>query len=113
MGELADDELRTAGSDYLVWSFQVTIDDIPPSFENRQYDAASRTLTVTVFDDRYLSHLMLGDQHSGDQIGVFGFSDESPGQTHTVVFRDVDPGDYVLSLYDYAGNTDEMVLTLP
>ena len=113
LGELAYDELCTAGSDYLVWSFQVTIDDIPPSFENRQYDAASRTLTVTVFDDRYLSHLMLGDQHSGDQIGVFGFSDESPGQTHTVVFRDVDPGDYVLSLYDYAGNTDEMVLTLP
>ncbi len=120
LGTIKFEDLEEQGSDWLEWSFSVTMDDSAPTMEGLRWEPDSHRLHFTLSDDRYLAYGSLTPlaEVSEDEVVTFdaiwseAFSDDDPGATHAVTVGDVSFDEYELSLWDYAGNETRIRLSL-
>ena len=120
LGAIDFEDLAEQGSDWLEWSFSVTMDDSAPTMEDLRWEPGNCSLSFKLSDDRYLAYGALtplpeiseDEEVYYDPIWTQTFSDDEAGEIHAVTVGNVGFDEYELSLWDYAGNETRIRLSL-
>ena len=118
LGAIAYEDLLEQGEAWLAWHFDLTVDDTAPVVDALGYDPQAKTLSFRLSDTRYLAKASLCPRFPlpapGEETAIWSalYADEAPGQGHSLSVEAVEPGEYVLSVSDYAGNETTVLLSL-
>lgn len=123
LGAIPYASLASAGRSFLAWSFPLTVDDAAPEIRDLQYDPEAGALRFTASDDAYLAYAELRpvgrpqedeDEDPADDQPVWTgiFADDTAGVSRTFTVEDLAPGEYTLTVCDYADNRAVVTLGL-
>lgn len=111
-GTIDCEDLYEQGWAWLVWSFELTVDDLAPTVQGLRWDPSNKHLSLTLADDQYLAAAELTPLPiiSEDETVYFEpvwtetWSQAEPGESFTLEAFELAFGEYTLTVWDYAGN---------
>ena len=124
LGTVPPEQLLTHGRECLVWNYMLYVDDTAPALRDLCFEQTG-TLRFTASDDRYLAFARLRPERKPelDEDGVLiqpdcspvweqAFAESEAGAVSSVTVEGLEPGEYRLEAWDYAGNKSTVVLGL-
>lgn len=113
LGSIAPKDLSTLGSDYLEWTFDVTLDNAAPIVEAYAFDPETRILTVSARDNHALAYIGALDEGGYEYVDIVaGSGDENETNTYTFDLSDYSGDRITLDLEDYASNYVQIPINL-
>ncbi len=120
LDDIEYEDLSEQGRDWLAWSFSAAVDDTEPTVQALRWTPSSKTLSFELTDDQYLSYASLtplpeiseDEEVYFDPIWVDAYSDDAPSSKHSISIPVQSFGEYILSVWDYAGNETRIRFSL-
>ena len=120
LGAIDCEDLYEQGGDWLVWSFELSVDDQAPTVQGLRWEPANKRLSLSLCDDQYLARAELTPLPliSEDETVYYepvlaeSWSDEEAGTAHALEATELAYGEYTLTVWDYAGNRTCVRLSL-
>ena len=110
---LTQEDLSTLGSDYLEWTFDVTLDNAAPIVEAYAFDPETRILTVSARDNHALAYIGALDEGGYEYVDIVaGSGGENETNTYTFDLSDYSGDRITLDLEDYASNYVQILINL-